>query len=104
MISENVLMWIGTIAVITLLYGLRTAVPRIRGGEVALEGIISYGISFALWILFTIHSTAYLKNLGGGVQAEITTRSFTIFGLIATVLAFILLFDATIRTLKDYQR
>lgn len=104
MITETTLLWVGTAAMLSLLYGLRTAVPRIRGGEVALEGIISYGLSFGLWILFTIHSTAYIKNLGSGVQAELTSRSLTIFGLIGTVLVFLLLFDAAIRTLRDYQR
>lgn len=99
MITSTTLIWVGTMALLTLLYGLRTAVPQIQAGEVSLEGIIAYASSLVFWLLFSLHSSGYIQTIGSGVVNQVNTFSFAVIGLIMAFLCLILLFDASMRVI-----
>jgi len=101
MISETMLMWIGTIGLLTTFGGLFRSVPRHRAGEGSLVGLLAFGLAFLFFAVFTIHATAYLQLIGGGVTQLGNTPSLMLVGIVGAVLNLLLLFDAAMRVIGD---
>lgn len=99
MITSGTLLWLGTVALATMLFGLAFAVPRYHGnGDTSgvLMGTITFAMSMLFWALYSLHATNYLQ-LGGANTLNNSAGSLAVVGIIGGVLALVLLFDAAIR-------
>lgn len=101
MIGEITVMWLGTVALTTAIGGMAVSVRRYKQAESSLTGLIMYGFSLLFWILFTLHSTGYVRSLGSGVAESVTTPSFMVVGIIGSILTVVLLFDGALRAIRD---
>lgn len=100
MISEMAVMWIGTVALITTFGGVAVSVNRYQQGESSLLGLIAYGFALMFWILFTLHSTQFVRSLGSGVVQTASEPSMMVVGIIGTLLSIVLLFDGAMRSIR----
>lgn len=83
MISETVLLWLGT-------FGLLVDYIGIAKAENRLSAIICYVFALLFWIVFTISSLNY-QTVSGGVGIETSSQSLALIGLVAAVTTIVLL-------------
>jgi len=100
MIGETTVMWVGTVALAMTFVGVSVSVPRYRENESSLMGLIAYAFGFLFWILFTLHSTQFIRTLGSGVSQTASAPSFMVVGLIGVLLSILLLFDGAMRAIR----
>lgn len=101
MIEETTVMWVGTVALVMTVFGVRVSVARYRDNESSLMGLISFGFALLFWILFTLHSTQFVRDLGSGVVATASAPSFMAVGIIGVLLSIVLLFDGAMRAVRN---
>lgn len=83
MISETVLLWLGTIALLVNYAGLARAENK------ASEGI-AYAFAFVLWLTFTMNALSYQVFSGGSALAA-GSQSLWVLGILGTIATLVLL-------------
>jgi len=101
MITKTMLMWIGTVGLLSTFGGLYVSVPRHRAGQSSLTGLFAFGMGFLFYGIFTLHATAYLQLIGSGVVQQVNTPSLMLVGIVGAALNLLLLFDAAMRVIGD---
>lgn len=99
MVGQVGLYWLGSIALVLLFGSLVVALPRYRAGQDSLEAIIGFSFAFAAFGAFTMSSLGYTITTNAGVVLRESSQMLTIFGLLGTVVAFLLLIDAAMKAL-----
>lgn len=83
MISETVLLWVGTMALVIDYVAIAKADNR-------LSAIIAHVFSLLFWIAFAISSLNY-QAISGGTTIESSAQSLALIGLIGAVTTVVLL-------------
>lgn len=83
MISETVLLWLGTMALLVDYAGLARAENK------ASEGI-AYAFAFVLWLAFTMNALSY-QVYSGGTALTANTQSLWLLGVLGTIATLVLL-------------
>lgn len=93
MISETVLLWIGTIALLTDYAGVaRASDSKSRA--------LAFVFSLAFWLAFTMNALAYIHTSGGTVYRH-SSRALGLIGLFATAITLLLLVEAAFTAIKE---
>lgn len=83
MISETVLLWVGTMALLVDYVAIAKADNR-------LSAVIAHVFSLLFWVVFTISSLNY-QTISGGTGIETSAQSLALIGLIGSVVTLVLL-------------
>lgn len=93
MISETLLMWLGTMALLVAYTGVSRA-------DNDLSAAIAYLFAFLLWLAFTMHSLGY-QTFSGGVAIESSAQSLALIGLVGVIVTLVLLVDVSLDAIRD---
>ena len=93
MISETLLVWLGTMALLVDYAGISKA-------DNDISRAIAFVISLLLWLAFTMNSLGY-QVYSGGTGFETSAQSLALIGLIASVVTLVLLVDSGFQAIKD---
>lgn len=96
MISETVLLWVGTMALVINYVAIAKADNR-------LSAIIGHVFSLLFWIAFSISSLNY-QAISGGTTIESSAQSLALIGLIGVVTTVLLLVDIVFGGILDTYR
>lgn len=92
MIGETVLLWLGTMALLTDYAGIAKA-------DNPASETIAYLFAALFWLAFVMNSLAY-KQFSGGVQFETSAQSLALIGLVATITTLVLLFQSAFKAIQ----
>jgi len=101
MIAQLALLWIGTVALGLTFGGLTRAVPRYQRNEASLMALVAFAFGVLFWGLFALHSTNYIRLIGGGVTARTSAESLAVVGVIGTILSVLLVLDGAFRLIRQ---
>lgn len=97
MISETVLLWLGTMALLVNYAGIAKADNDASAG-------IAYGFALVLWLSFTMNALGY-SVYSGGSSFTAASESVWLIGIVATIITLVLLISVAFDGVKDaFQR
>jgi len=99
MIEQPVLLWAGTVALLSTFGGLAVSVPRYRENEASFMGLIAYTFGLMFWLLYTINAFNYHVVADNGELLARGDVGLALVGAVGSVLAVVLLLDGAMRTL-----
>lgn len=93
MISETVLLWVGTMALVIDYVALARADNR-------LSTIIAHVFALLFWIVFTISALNY-QAVSGGTTIDMSAQPLALIGFIGAVVTLILLVEVAFGAITD---
>lgn len=98
MSSQLVLVWLGSVALISTFGGLVASVPQYRNGDGSLTGLIAYAFGLMFWMLYTVTALNYVIVSNGETITQ-SGEPLALAGAIGAITCLVLLFDGAMRTL-----
>lgn len=93
MISETVLLWLGTMALLVNYTGLARA-------ETDESKVIAFVFALVMWLAFTMNALSY-QTYSGGTTIPVSSQSLWLLGILGVVGTIVLLIDAGFSGIKN---